>query len=225
MMTTNKLTKTFASGSLAIGVLASAVLTATCANAAQVSATWLDFKNGTSLSVGDKKVTYVDIGVDDDVIGNNDEIELMEVGDEYQVLFTPKGSPFSVSAAFSYTIEITDPDPLKYFKGVQLDSDVSVNIPFGYGKVEKTLAEVPGLILTSTNGLPDPNGDFSYLSGHLRKLTVTDKTTPNTSGTPVLNSLSNKFLQATEKVPEPGTILGLLAVGGLGLVSRFNKQK
>ncbi|WP_272081165.1 PEP-CTERM sorting domain-containing protein [Microcystis aeruginosa] len=27
------------------------------------------------------------------------------------------------------------------------------------------------------------------------------------------------------KVPEPGTILGLLAVGGLGLVSRFKKQK
>jgi hypothetical protein len=28
-----------------------------------------------------------------------------------------------------------------------------------------------------------------------------------------------------EHVPEPGTILGLLAVGGLGLVSRFKKQK
>ncbi|NCR69833.1 MAG: PEP-CTERM sorting domain-containing protein [Microcystis aeruginosa LG13-12] len=37
-------------------------------------------------------------------------------------------------------------------------------------------------------------------------------------------SSSNKFLQGT-KVPEPGTILGLLTVGGLGLVSRFKKQK
>ena len=29
----------------------------------------------------------------------------------------------------------------------------------------------------------------------------------------------------TPDVPEPGTILGILTVGGLGLVSRFNKQK
>ncbi|MFN6235740.1 PEP-CTERM sorting domain-containing protein [Microcystis sp.] len=26
-------------------------------------------------------------------------------------------------------------------------------------------------------------------------------------------------------MPEPGTILGLLGVGGLGMVSRFKKQK
>lgn len=32
-------------------------------------------------------------------------------------------------------------------------------------------------------------------------------------------------IQATTEVPEPGTILGLLAVGGLGLVSSFKKQK
>jgi len=35
--------------------------------------------------------------------------------------------------------------------------------------------------------------------------------------------LDQEFSQTT--VPEPGTILGLLAVGGLGLVSRFKKQK
>ena len=34
--------------------------------------------------------------------------------------------------------------------------------------------------------------------------------------------LDQEFSQTT---PEPGTILGLLAVGGLGLVSRFKKQK
>ncbi|MCZ8357726.1 MAG: PEP-CTERM sorting domain-containing protein, partial [Microcystis sp. LE19-388.1G] len=57
MMTTNKLTKTFASGSLAIGVLAGAVLTATSANAAMLS--WADWTSGTPLIEGDKKVTYV----------------------------------------------------------------------------------------------------------------------------------------------------------------------
>jgi hypothetical protein len=57
MMTTNKLTKTFASGSLAIGVLAGAVLTATSASAAMLS--WEAWTGGTALIEGDKKVTYV----------------------------------------------------------------------------------------------------------------------------------------------------------------------
>lgn len=35
----------------------------------------------------------------------------------------------------------------------------------------------------------------------------------------------SKDKQVEAKVPEPGTILGLLAVGGLGMVSRFKKQK
>jgi len=56
-MTTNKLTKTFASGSLAIGVLAGAVLTATSASAAMLS--WAQWTGGTALIEGDKKVTYV----------------------------------------------------------------------------------------------------------------------------------------------------------------------
>jgi len=37
--------------------------------------------------------------------------------------------------------------------------------------------------------------------------------------------LDQEFSQTTNHVPEPGTVLGLLAVGGLGLVSRFKKQK
>jgi hypothetical protein len=34
-----------------------------------------------------------------------------------------------------------------------------------------------------------------------------------------------EVLASVAAVPEPGTILGLLAVGGLGMVSRFKKQK
>ncbi|MCZ8099595.1 MAG: PEP-CTERM sorting domain-containing protein [Burkholderiales bacterium] len=49
---------------------------------------------------------------------------------------------------------------------------------------------------------------------------------PTNPGSPNegLSVLSNNFREAPH-VPEPGTILGLLAVGGLGLVSRFKKQK
>ena len=222
MMTTNKSTKTFAygiaTGAAAIGVLAGSVLTATSASAI----TWSEFKTpGTVLAAGDKLVTYVS---DDGNIRDYDEIELSLMGGgEYQVLFTPKGAPvalFDFPASFTYTITITDPH--KYFKGVQVDSDVNVNDPDGYGTVTKMLEE-PMITLISTNGQPDPDGTFFPIPGHLQTLTVTDIIAPKTGG--VLNSLSNKFIQRTKTTPEPGTILGLLAVGGLGMVSRFNKQK
>jgi hypothetical protein len=126
------------------------------------------------------------------------------------------------ATSFTYTIDILPAFPDNYFTGVQLDSDVNVNSPSGYGRVEKTFAEIPTLTLISINGDPDPFATFSPITGNLRTLTVTDTLIPNPGG--VLTSLSNKFIQGT-KVPEPGTILGLLAVGGLGLVSRFGKQK
>ena len=72
MMTTNKLTKTFASGSLAIGVLAGAVLTATSASASglivtPVITTWGNWTAGNPLQLSDgTTATYVSgsIGAD-----------------------------------------------------------------------------------------------------------------------------------------------------------------
>jgi len=61
-MTTNKLTKTFASGSLAIGVLAGSVLTATSASAFgnSVILTWEDWTSGNPLVLHDgTTATYV----------------------------------------------------------------------------------------------------------------------------------------------------------------------
>ena len=79
MMTTNKLTKTFASGSLAIGVLAGAVLTATSASA--MTLTWLDWTSGTPLENGDKKVTYVsENGFGAEAL---DTVTLSLINDEY----------------------------------------------------------------------------------------------------------------------------------------------
>ena len=43
--------------------------------------------------------------------------------------------------------------------------------------------------------------------------------------TPEEVSFSILDQEFSQTVPEPGTVLGLLAVGGLGLVSRFKKQK
>ena len=224
MMTTNKLTKTFASGSLAIGVLAGSVFTATSASAMKM-VDWEDFKIGTPISEGDKQVkltSYV----------NGGSIDLSDTSIPVMVIFGDVGGgEYRLSIlgeingpdTFTYEISILPAFPNNYFTGVQLDSDVNVNLANGgYGKVQKRIAELPTLLLTSTDGNPDPFSAFYPIPGGLRTLTVTDTLIPNPGGS--LTSLSNKFTQATQ-VPEPGTILGLLAVGGLGLVSRFGKQK
>lgn len=217
MMTTNKLTKTFASGSLAIGVLAGSVLAATSASA-MVMTSWGVFKNGDPIPEGDKQVTFQSGG---EGISDSTMVAFGDLGNgEYQ--FSLMGM-VAAATDFTYKIEILPTFPNNYFTGVQLDSDVNVNLANGgYGNVQKRIAELPTLLLTSTNGDPNPFSAFYPIPGGLRTLTVTDSLNPNPGGS--LTSLSNKFTQNT-KVPEPGTILGLLAVGGLGLVSRFNKQK
>ncbi|MCA2812667.1 MAG: PEP-CTERM sorting domain-containing protein [Microcystis sp. M090S1] len=219
MMTTNKLTKTFASGSLAIGVLAGAVLTATSANAASVMSTWGVWTSGTALQVGDKKVTFEQGSITGGFVADPlDDVELMEMGGHYYFIYdaTTLGSPdpnFS-SGSFTYTIQVINSN--KSIVGVDLDSDVSSN----YGTVTETFVEVPN-VLVSTSGSADPLTGFHPIPP---QTLLTVKNTLSNPGSPneALFQLQNSFHQS---VPEPGTILGLLAVGGLGLVSRFKKQK
>ena len=220
MMTTNKLTKTFASGSLAIGVLAGAVLTATSASAAML--TWEQWVGtpttpGTPLEVGDKKVTYVsgDIGAQ-----ALDNVALTQMGDHYYFVYNsetlasqdPNKGP---GGSLKYTIAVTKPGWA--IVGVDLDSNVSSN----YGTVTETFLEIPN-VLVSTNGSPDPASGF-YPIAPKTLLTVTNTLVNTNPGSEGLFDFQNSFHQTT--VPEPGTVLGLLAVGGLGLVSRFKKQK
>ena len=225
MMTTSKQTKTFAygiaTGAAAIGVLAGSVFTATSASAMKM-VNWSDFTSGAAIEDGDKQVLYKSGGT----LISKSPIEPMVIfgdigGGEYR--FSLMGE-IDVADTFTYEISVLPAFPNHYFTGVQLDTDVNVNPSNGgYGKVEKRIAELPGLLLTSTNGMPSPNDSFYPITGGLRKLTVTDSLNPNPGGS--LTSLSNKYIQNTATTPEPGTILGLLAVGGLGMVSRFNKQK
>ena len=216
MMTTNKLTKTFASGSLAIGVLAGAVLTATSANAAML--TWLEWTSGTPLIEGDKKVTYVSGSIGAEAV---DDVALIKMGDDYYFVYDAMNGPAMANAnsgSFTYTIEVTTPD--WYIVGIDLDSNVTSN----YGTVTETFGEIPGLMLMSTNGSPVPATSFIGIAPY-QLLTVTNTLAANTGEG--LFDFQNSFHQVynNPNVPEPGTILGLLAVGGLGLVSRFKKQK
>jgi hypothetical protein len=217
MMTTNKLTKTFASGSLAIGVLAGAVLTATSANAAMLS--WADWTSGTPLIEGDKKVTYVSGSIGAEAV---DDVALIEMGDDYYFVYDAMNGPAMANAnsgSFTYTIEVTTPG-LGIF-GLDLDSNVTSN----YGSVTETFGEIPGLELVSTNGSPVPASGFIGIAPHTL---LTVKNTLAANPNEGLFDFQNSFRQQYNNipnVPEPGTILGLLAVGGLGLVSRFKKQK
>jgi len=217
MMKTNKLTKTLAfpiaTGAAALGVLAGSVLTATSASAVNVL-TWTDFITaGNFLQNGDKTVTYVSDTFAAGAIPDLSFVTLNMLGEEYTVTLMTTGM-ITVPGAWTYEIKTLIP-----FTGVQVDSDVTP----GYGDVVTDFAPA-GITLTSTNGdpAPLPAGSFAPVSGSLQLLTVKNTLNPNPGGG--LMSSSNKFTQGT-KVPEPGTILGLLTVGGLGLVSRFKRQK
>ncbi|MFM6900400.1 MAG: PEP-CTERM sorting domain-containing protein, partial [Microcystis panniformis] len=146
-----------------------------------------------------------------------DDVELMEMGGHYYFIYdaTTAGSlnPNFSSGSFKYTIEVIGSN--KSIVGVDLDSNVSSN----YGTVTETFLEVPGVVLVSTNGSQVPSSGFIPIVPK-KLLTVTNTLAANPSEG--LFDLQNSFHQS---VPEPGTILGLLAVGGLGLVSRFKKQK
>ena len=216
MMTTNKLTKTFASGSLAIGVLAGSVFAATSASAAILD--WATWTGGTPLENGDKKVTFVsENGFGADPL---DDVELTEMGGHYYFIYdaTTPDSPdpnINNSGSFTYTIEVINSN--KSIVGVDLDSDVSSD----YGTVTETFVEIPN-VLVSDNGSAVPPSGFIPIPDH-KLLTVTNTLSNPGSPNEALFQFQNSFRQTT--VPEPGTILGLLTVGGLGLVSRFKKQK
>ena len=226
MMTTNKLTKTFASVSLAIGVLAGAVLTATSASAAVL--TWGEWTNPDptlrkDLIEGDKKVTFKLNSITGSFAAEAaDKVALLKMGDEYDFVYDAMDgatSYNSTSGSFAYTIEILPTYPGWYINGVDLDSNVTAT----YNSVTETFAQIPGLELVSTNGLPVPASGFIGIPLNTL-LTVTNTLAANPGEN--LLSFQNSFHQVyIPNVPEPGTILGLLAVGGLGLVSRFKKQK
>jgi len=228
-MTTNRSTKTFAygiaTGAAAIGVLAGSVLTATSASAAAIS--WGQFSTPDpntgefiSLFAGDKKVTFYSEDGPDEIGGDGATVEFkLTANDVYEFVFTPTNNRVQGAAfGFSYYIEIID--PVFYFAGVQVASETTPT----YQEAMKMVFEDDTFVnpladLTSVDGTPTPSNFFA-IPGQYRKLLVSDSVIPGPGGK--IFSLSNKF---TQRSPEPGTLLGLLAVGGLGMISRFKRQK
>ncbi|MFM7474334.1 MAG: PEP-CTERM sorting domain-containing protein [Microcystis aeruginosa] len=124
--------------------------------------------------------------------------------------------------------KVTISDPKLVFDMVGLDTDISG--PPGKKnylatKQVFTLDDKQLITLTSTNG---SEAFGSILSFNAKTIKVVDTFTSLDNGKSRLQSSTNDFTQAVDppsSIPEPGTILGILTVGGLGLVSRFKKQK
>ncbi|BAG04078.1 hypothetical protein MAE_42560 [Microcystis aeruginosa NIES-843] len=111
-----------------------------------------------------------------------------------------------------------------YFDSVSFDTDISgMGGTYKATKEIKTLAGASLLTLESLNGSEDMDTLEPFMVQSIKVIDTYG--VMSDGGMSLLQSSTNDFTQHGIKVPEPGTILGLLAVGGLGMVSRFKKQK
>jgi hypothetical protein len=228
MLTTNKLTKTFASGIATISIAAVAGIVNAPSAGAQVGPPPLCF-DGTveallglgSVECGDKLFSNFDI---DDSLGEGSVVIEVNSSGDWEFRYGNDNLGFVGSHSLAYDIHITDPN--FFFEFVGLDSDVDplpppeeVTKDIFIDNGDGTFTALDTLI--SLNG----NSDFTddLLSLNLQNLRIVDTITLVEGSN--FDQFENVFRQAPHDVPEPGTILGLLAVGGLGLVSRFKKQK
>jgi hypothetical protein len=229
----NKLTRAFASGSLAIGVatlasLAGSTLLAPSAQAA-------DF-NGT---VGEVRVPGFSWRIDDKVFSNfvlsiaslpqlddEDTVDIFQVGGVYQLQtgFSPgANNALTLGGTLQYDVTI-DPLPNGYvFDEVAFDTDQLAQS--SATKTVTNLVDSAVTTLTSTNGsnvLLTP-----ILGAPTKAIRVLDTYQPTPVGDPgYINGSSNKFTQRQiPPTPESSPILGLIALGGLGLVAKMRKQK
>ncbi|TRV21038.1 MAG: PEP-CTERM sorting domain-containing protein [Microcystis flos-aquae Mf_WU_F_19750830_S460] len=118
--------------------------------------------------------------------------------------------------------------PPLVFDTIRFDTDISGpggSTNYLATKQVFTLGGTPLITLTSTNG---SEAFGSILSFNASPIKVVDTFTSGDNGKSLLQSSTNSFTQDLDppsSIPEPGTILGLLAVGGLGMFSSFKKQK
>ena len=178
-----------------------------------------------SVKLGDQLFSDFSFGGD---VGVGDKLRFVLNQDVWTVNFREETSLGVANGTLEYKVKIVAiSTPPLVFDTIIFDTDIS-----GLGgstnylatKEVFTLGGTPLITLTSTNG-SDAFG--SILSFNASPIKVIDTFTSLHSNS-LLQSSTNSFTQDLDppsSIPEPGTILGLLAVGGLGLVSRLKRQK
>jgi len=171
-----------------------------------------------SVALGDKVFSNFSVVAD---VAVGDGLSFLLNGGVWTVQYNPAGMGRD-KGELHYQVDITD--PTMYFESVSFDTDISgMGGTYKATKEIKTLAGASLLTLESLNGSEDMDTLEPFM---VQSIKVIDKYgVVSDGGMSLLQSSTNDFTQFGTKVPEPGTILGLLAVGGLGMVSRFKKQK
>jgi hypothetical protein len=121
-----------------------------------------------------------------------------------------------------YDITI-DPLPNPYvFKEVAFDVD-----QLAQSSATKRVTNLVDNTVTSLNSINGANDPITPILGaYTKAIRVLDTYQPTPVGDPgFINSSSNKFTQQIPPTPESSPILGLIALGGLGLVAKMRKQK
>ncbi len=185
-----------------------------------------------SVILGDKSFYNFRISGD---VSIGDELRFILNNGVWTVNFSEETSLGVNNGTLQYEVDISDPKLV--FDIVAFDTNISgppgnenYLATRGISKLDNT----PLITLTSTNGSQDFG---SILSSNANTIKVIDTYTSLDNSSSLLQFSTNNLTQAQDppvtedqdppptEIPEPGTILGLLAVGGLGLVSRFKKQK
>jgi len=238
MMTTNKLTKIL-SGVATLGIATAIAAPAQAATftvpldalgRGMVDAKLVDIAGpGYGLSIGGMDYHSVTLGdkvfSDFSVVADvaaGDNLKFLLNGGVWTVQYRPEGMGRD-QGQLHYQVDITD--PMMYFENVSFDTDVSgMGGTYKATKEIKTLAGDSLLTLESLNGSEDMGSLAPYMVQSIKVIDTYGVISDG--GASLLQSSTNDFTcLCGPRVPEPGTILGLLAVGGLGMVSRFKKQK
>ena len=187
-----------------------------------------------SNTCGDKEINFLG----STGINGNTLFEFAEIipNVEYDVGwdFLASGAPLTAGVFdISYRIDIDMNEDLQFDQvGFGLDGGVDATTNDSVNVVKEVFYSqanfAAGIADQTLNGIIDQNGTFGdpnvFVPDELMSLWITDTITV-TGQTAFLNDLSNDFFQEPDThVPEPGTILGLFAVGGLGLGLKGKKQ-
>jgi hypothetical protein len=243
MMTTNKLTKIL-SGVATLGIataIAAPAQAATftvplVAGQGMVDTVLFNTGSGYGLAIDVDKdiltppVVYDSVELGDKVFSDFSVVAQVAAGDGlsfilnggvWTVQYNPAGMGRN-QGQLHYQVAITDTK--KHFQKVLFDTDIS---GVGTYKATKEVFNLlDGVLLKTLTSLNGAEAMSSIESAKVQGIKVIDTYGIDSTGTAtLLQSSTNDFTQVGTKVPEPGTILGLLAVGGLGMVSRFKKQK